>query len=176
MFQVSGRDGNLSLGCSRHRICWFPYLSSLAWLIQSFVVILQGSICNSCTFLNKIQRFLTRVFLMWYCGRTHLFGLEWLQLAVRFIFEGLSDDGYQTTFPIKSSCLAAIMFSTLRILKISLRYPLDGYGHLSFGTYKFSISIFSGAVIILPYCYWVLYTATMLHIPRGVDSLEYLEI
>ena len=37
---------------------------ALASLIQSVVVILQGSVCNSCTFLNNIQRFLARVFLL----------------------------------------------------------------------------------------------------------------
>ena len=91
MFQVSGRDGNLSLGCSRLRICWFRYLLSLDSIIQSIVVILQGSIYNSCTFLNKIQRFLTRVCLLWYCGRTHCFGLEWLQLDSYFLLEKLFD-------------------------------------------------------------------------------------
>ena len=42
LFQVSVRDGNFALGCSRHLISWIQYISSPASFIQSFWVPFQG--------------------------------------------------------------------------------------------------------------------------------------
>ena len=68
LFQVSVRADNFSLRCSKHLIIWLQYLSLLASFIQYSKVPYQGSIFTLCAIQNKIQRLLTGVSVLWYCG------------------------------------------------------------------------------------------------------------
>ena len=115
LFQVSVWSSNFSPRVSSHLICWFQYISSLSSLIQTFRVPFEGSIYTSCNFWIR-DRVCSQEHL--YCGILgdllvlssddyNLLSASFFRPIIQWISEKNS---------IKSTYLAAIMFSTLGML------------------------------------------------------------